>query len=308
MSTTLDSPLAAQPAQHLALAPYVEQVRAWCDEHAREGNSEAYELRFGGRLLRFEPPEFALIHHSALVAGQTAEAADRLAVESVAVSLKSLEDLVRLRLSADSAPEEFHAVQAELMLDAALGSTLLTVIQARIRELEDQGLVDQALLLGKFNRRVWNTVAEVEKTIAGSEVERAAPDELMASSAEGRSWEAPSLTTILAGALLVATLIWFGLFGPLRSSGTPSRELTLADFEGQLKRVEAVPPSLFGSVNQARWDGLDTQARLNLVDQVARVLSEHGYSGALLRTEDGVPVAQWLTQRGSTLLETRELP
>lgn len=352
MSTPpIESPPASHPARRLALDPYVERIRVWCEEHAREGDSGSFELRAGGRLLKFEPAEFALIHHSALVAAETGQPGDRLAVEAIAMALKSLEDLARLRTAKDGNSSEYHSMHAELMVDGALGTTLLAEIQARTDELVAQGMVEQSRMLSQFNHRVWNTTAEVEKVIVGSELERsealaasltdrpldrpavvapapgvpnpvpatvAAPLEFDATIdlleqgpadlTARQSRNAPSLTVILFVGLLLATAVWFLLFGPLRSSETAGRELTLDSFDGKLTAIDTRAPSLYGSVDGARWESLGTAARLNLVDEVGRVLSRSGYSGALLRTGDGVPVAQWLERRGSQLLENRELP
>lgn len=302
MSTTiLENPPVIHSAREFALKPYVARVRRWCDEHAREANAGSFELSAGGRVLSFAPAEFALIHHSALVAAETGQAGDRLAVEAVGLALKSFEDLARLRVSTNSLSDEFQIVQTVLMHDGTLGNALLVELQTRTDELRAQGLEEQSRLLGKFKQRVWNTVAELEQVIAETSL-------VSVSARKNRSERSPSLTMFLALGLLVATLAWLGLFGPLRSDAAVVRELTLADFDGQLTGLEARPPSLFGSVDRARWEGLDTTARLEFVDQLAQVLSESAYSGALLRTEDGVPIAQWLEARGSMLLENRELP
>lgn len=350
-TTTTEQPAASHPAQRLALAPFVERVRTWCEEHGGEENAGSFELRCAGRVLSFEAPEFALLYHSALIATETGQAKDRLAVDAVALELKSIEDLARRRASTDEASTEYNTAQAELILDGVLGTALLAEIQARIDELVAQGELDPSKILGKFNHRVWNVVAQVERLVASSECERSrvleeslrdrpptptpAQPKVSAATApsvpeppesldldagvlsltreasaahERRSRPVSSLTLFLAVGLLAATLIWLALFSPFGSGSTASRELTLDSFGGRLTGIDARAPSLFGLIDRTHWEQLDPAARLELVDEVAQVLARSGYSGALIRTADGVPVAQWLRDRGPLLLEDLELP
>ena len=45
-----------------------------------------------------------------------------------------------------------------------------------------------------------------------------------------------------------------------------------------------------------------------LIGELGQRAESHGYSGLLLRTEEGRPVAQWLSQRGHQLILTDERP
>jgi hypothetical protein len=68
----------------------------------------------------------------------------------------------------------------------------------------------------------------------------------------------------------------------------------------------ARPPSLFVTVESAAWSKLPPDDRRSLVDTASSVLMTSDYRGALLRTEDGRPVAQWLARTGVRLLDANE--
>jgi hypothetical protein len=51
---------------------------------------------------------------------------------------------------------------------------------------------------------------------------------------------------------------------------------------------------------------MDRDGKLTLLEMAGEVLETGGYSGALLRTERGRPVAQWMKSGGAALIETTE--
>ncbi len=104
-----------------------------------------------------------------------------------------------------------------------------------------------------------------------------------------------ALLVFLAGVLLVI----------VHTSGRPAPipAFTLDDF-AELPAVTAVvarPPSLYLTVDEAAWSGLDDAARTRLTEAVADRLEPAGYSGAILRTPTGMVVAEWLRESGVRL-------
>jgi hypothetical protein len=353
----LDHHAATQEMATQALVPYLERIRAWCSERQLDGAAGPTRLSAGERSVQFDPPEFALIHHSSLVGGGTGREGADLPARVAATLLKSGEDRSRLQKQRDPGSTIAGDPMADLLLDRTLGAALLVEIQEHTDALVAGGQMEQAKLFSKLTHRVWRMVAELEKQI--SEARSAGGDEL-ASPVEDRSLAAgtagrtspplagplepteaesqieldrvvehaldasfapgppgpgtrrpragPSTTVLLLGALVLTSLAWIGMSTlGARGKGEPAG-LTLEAFDGALAEIETRPPSLYGTVERARWEALDAGARSEVVERVAEVLNRHGYRGALLRTEDGVPVAQWLKQRGVLLLEPRESP
>jgi len=170
---TIEKPAQAHPARRLALDPYVTRVRSWCLDNERTGRHQQISLRLGFQTLTFEPPEFAMMLRSARAGEETPAGEDVLPLETLGWLTKSHEDLANLRSLKDPTSRAVFALQAELMLDSALGAALLAELESRIEELtlfEDDRSAGALTQLREF---LHATVSEVSATISGSERERA---------------------------------------------------------------------------------------------------------------------------------------
>ena len=118
----------------------------------------------------------------------------------------------------------------------------------------------------------------------------------------------PSRTEALVTLLGILVFAWVGLTSMpgLIDSGIP--EVTAGDLlpSGAIRSLEARPPSLYVTVEPTAWLLLGAEKKRRIVAGISSVLLTNGYTGALLTTPDGRPVAQWLSQRGVELIDTDE--
>jgi hypothetical protein len=85
-------------------------------------------------------------------------------------------------------------------------------------------------------------------------------------------------------------------------------EIDRATFAGTEGRIEDRWPSLFVTVKTEAWDGLSDRERTRFAQELSTKLSPDGYSGALIRSTDGVPLAEWLRGGGVRLLDSGRRP
>jgi hypothetical protein len=324
-------------ARQTALASYLEQIEGWRVEHPEPPLHQSTEIALGGGKLFLEGPEVGLIVQP------TPPGACDLA-EGFALLAKSADDLTQLmRVSNEG---ELYTAQAKLMLDYALGMALMGETQNRVEGFVAAGDVAQAKALSRLRHRLSYALYEVNREIADSERKRAETlfacltdetdetdarrsHEVPASIAKARVGvdERPGLrdrrrrrrkaaakrtgltgTSFLAIALGGAAILWLGQFVVPRALNVEPPILDRSAFSGiaGVRSVEARPPSLFLQVDDNTWSELSETERRGVVQRVSRKLARHDYRGALIETTQGRPVAQWLADRGTSLLDSVE--
>jgi hypothetical protein len=350
---TPNRPAQETPARQRALGAYVLRARGWCLERAADAIDGTISLRLSDRSLTLDRAEFSMLLREARVEASSCGPGGQLGLEIFALLTKCLEDLASLRNTSKPTSSEMYALQAELMLDSALGTALLADSQGQINLLLAEGDQTRAEPLTRLRQRLRKSVAEVGQSIAESERERAQvlagtftqeslaathaceidleDPELLAAATPARpqrtlkrstSQASPatpteptdasrlelSATTFLGAGLALALLVWLLAF-VLPGLKEPSfRLLAASDFPSDeiLRQVDARPPSLFVRVDGAAWSALDDTDRTELLEEMSRVLERHDYSGAFIETEQGLPVAQWLRERGPELIAVAE--
>jgi hypothetical protein len=331
--------------------------------------------------------------------GSSESECTRMVTQSVALLAKCEVDLVNLQAQDQQTPGSLYAAQAQLMLDAAVGQSLVMDIQRVIDDLLKSGRLEHARQLSKFHHQLRNamfqlrgridsshhsTLQDLADRLSDTESMHGDPADEAALEIEGcrdpaaeatdtpssgacgdertaRSVDPPSATRRMAGtpAAQVApgrrasrpqrrpvkrstsggsnndpkaravpselpsatiprlTVVLTGLFlltaawltvvvgSTLGAAGPGTFEgidrATFAATEGQ---IEDRWPSLFVTVKTQAWDGLSDRERTRFAQELSNKLSPDGYSGALIRSTDGVPLAEWLRGGGVRLLDS----
>jgi hypothetical protein len=324
-----------------AVDAYVAKLRERLVEQDRPGEPAVIEL--SGRTVTIEPWIVARILDGGDDAGRS-DTPDGLLAQTVALEMKIACDRNDLELGQRSGGQKLYAAQAELMLDAAIGAALSRELQGVVDDEVRSGRLDDAKSWTRLRNALHKRVAQTKELLADSErqrveslsdsltdkprLETSTPEgygELMRRIDEqetkrkrqqrlkrlGRAKLAnlPSRTEILVGLLAIVAACWLAFIQLPRQLAAPLPVLALDDLpraDGFLE-VDARPPSLYLTLDGAMWATLDREARRQLVHTLSSVLLTSDYSGALLRTEDGRPVAQWLALHGVRLLEQGEV-
>lgn len=115
-------------------------------------------------------------------------------------------------------------------------------------------------------------------------------------------------TRMVLGAILaLSSVIWLLLLVRGRvEHGKPAAALTLGDFEAitAVTEIVARPPSLYVTVDTARWNRMSPRERQGIVEQIGAKLVEAGYAGAHVTDSSGHSVARWLKSGGVRIAET----
>lgn len=261
-----------------------------------------------------------------------------LLAQTAATMAKCAGDIRRFRTNETALGSDLYAVQAELMVDTAIGMALLREAQPAIEDSVRRGAITEAKKLTLFRHGLRKAITEVESCLGDSEKQRIAgladsmtqqPREEETSSSldldrlagdvlaahelvkKRRRSKAllairmPALTDSLFVILLALCGIWLLIsLGPhLRGQefAMPRRsEFVAVD---AVLAIKFRPPSLFVEVDEKVWNGYAEDHKRNIVDGMANVLLAHDYRGAFFYTTNGKPVAQWLRKRASRLLE-----
>lgn len=163
------------PQRERALNPYLEKLRAW-----NEAGSDAAELnrpariRVGERAVTIRPWERARIREAFGADERAAPAWASLLAQGVALLTKSMVDVEQLRRDPHLPLETMYRLQAELMLDTAIGMALLRETQDAIDQLVFSGDVEQAKQLSEFRHKLARVVNEIKRLLSASEQEQAA--------------------------------------------------------------------------------------------------------------------------------------
>jgi hypothetical protein len=325
-----------------ALDRWIEQLRRQSDEHAAPAAShEPLAIRVALQTLTVEPWVQAEIRRAFDRPNESTER-PTLVAHAVALRMKIEGDRARMRQAHVTGGHELYAVQAELMLDSAIGTALNREIQRVIDEEVQRGGMASAKHWTSLKNELNRVVSTVNQLLADSERQRAetlsdkltdarvepvAPERYerlmqrldveererkQLARARKRARDAlanlPSRTEVLVAALAVTVAIWLGFvkLPEHLASGLPV--LGTEDFPRADGFVDVVarPPSLYVTVDGDVWSGLAGDERRRLVSTISGVLLTSGYTGVLLKTEAGRPVAQWLALNGVTLIETDE--
>jgi len=318
-------PGARETVRRQALEPYLLRVRAWLDEGA------AAPLHLAGRKLAADP----WIRERALAPG---DGPGPVLCQALALLLKVAEDTSVLEAAAPPARDELYRAQAELMLDAAMGMALSRELQRAVDDAVRRGHIEPAKRLSRFHHDLRHAVGAAKARIAESERARAetltdsltdqpreagAADDTLDRAARETAARVeiaersrrtrlvslkrallPARTDLLLGLLAISAVAWlFVVKLPARVGVAPPRPLTLKELaDPAILRVEARPPSLYVELASRVWTRYEEAERRGLLERASVILLTGGYAGALFRTDDGRPVARWLSDRGIELI------
>jgi hypothetical protein len=327
-----------------ALDPWVERLYDQLNDHGdRSGPGAPLAINVPAGTLMLEPWIVAEIRGAPNAGNDPPKERPALLVQAVALRMKIELDRGHLWPAQEARGPELYAVQAELLLDSAIGTALNREIQRVIDEEVRRGQMARAKQWTRFKNELSSAVSTVRKLLAESERQRAdalsdnltdeprtaeaAPARYtrlmqqleneerertrrarMRKKARDALANLPSRTEILVASLAVTATMWLGFVRLPDYFATPSPVLSADDLpriDGLLD-VEARPPSLYVTVDAQVWSGLAVEERRHLVGTISSALLPSGYSGALLRTAEGRPVARWLAQTGVTLIEGEE--
>jgi hypothetical protein len=367
------------------------------------GDDGMIGLEVSGQELSIDPWTRQQLQSYSGPEGSSESECTRMVTQSLALLAKCEVDLANLQAQDQQTTGSLYAAQAHLMLDAAVGQSLVMDIQRVIDDLLKSGRLEHARPLSKFHHQLRNAMFQLRGRIdslhdstlrdladrisdtesmnddpgdeAGLEIEGcrdpsaeatdtpasgACADERTARSvdlpsatrrmagtpaaqvAPGRHASRPQtrpvkrspsggsnngpearaargelptatiprLTVVLAGLfLLTATWLTVVVGSTLGAAGPGTfEEIDRATFAGTEGQIEDRWPSLFVTVRTPAWDGLSDRERIRFAQELSNKLSPDGYSGALIRSTDGVPLAEWLRGGGVRLLDSGRRP
>jgi hypothetical protein len=327
------------------LDPWVERLHDQLNDPAvRSGPGEPFSVAVADGTLTLEPWIVAEIRRASDSGESPPHERPALLTQAVALRMKIELDRAHLWLSQEARGPELYAVQAELLLDTAIGMALQRETQRVIDEEVRAGQMAPAKQWTRFKNDLNGAVSTVRQLLVESERQRAdalsdkltdeprdeqtAPDRYtrlmqqleteererkrrirIKKKAREALANLPSRTELLVVSLAVTAAIWLGFVKLPDHFAARSPVLSAADFprtEGFLS-VEARPPSLYLTVDAQVWNGLAVDERLHLVRTVSSVLLTSDYTGVLVKTAEGRPVAQWLALSGVALIEGNEI-
>ncbi len=387
-------------ARRQALQPYLDKLESWIVQAADVDPDRPAKINVGQRAVTLEPWDRQQLTEFFLSGGQPVPELAELMAHAVACVLRTIFDVERLKRDEQRLSADLYALQAELMLDTALGLAILEETQVAIDRLVQQGRVPDARALSQFRHQIKHAIGEARKRIADSEVQQAeelsvsmraadppqetvpgspsgatergpaprlrapsldggvetvaaelagidpvtgarlfdhvdveiddepaaaparAPARAPASSPRAKSRSRkrsaakapsapglPSLTPVLCGVLVGLAGFWAAtVWHPSRTVAIPHLTTAELPMQDKLDGVHAAPPSLYITVNEAAWEQMTESDRTTLIDAIGTQANRVGYSGLLLRTPNGRPVARWLKLRGPELVLAGEKP
>jgi len=336
----------AKPGRQPALEPYIAKLREWVRQRDKPAKFESRTtISIDGQNLvvdAWEQEQLELY----LAGDAPENPAAHLVSHVVALALKTCVDVRRLKGHTERASASLYLRQAELMMDAAIGAALLRQMQQEVDRLVMVGELERAKLLSSSTNKLARAIPRAKRSVSESERQRTGPapapslnrparapavrgaqqptllEELAERPIQAR-WSAkkrrrrrkrgepltlPSRTEMLTLLLGVTGVLWIGFVllpsliddraNPVLRDDLPRAEL--------IASIEALPPSLYVSVDPEVWTQLSDVEKYDLVDQVAGSVTVRGYDGVLVRTTVGRPVAQWLRERATMLIVRTE--
>jgi hypothetical protein len=311
-----------------ALAPYLDRLR----EEGLAGEQADSPLL---------PASFALApwERSALEEGLHPEREARddwtsLVAEGVALQTKFFAEFERIERE-DAEGEQNDPDQ--IAFTAAIGLALMEETQRVVDALVLEGELGQAKRMSGFRNKIGQVVSRIKERTDQETFQRAqALSEEMTTPRQAQKLprkkleerdEGPPQQIKLDGARLpmgrivareeprnrvvpllvvmgAALLAWSILILP-RAWRVSIPPLTLQDLGSSpaIQRVEAKPPSLFLIVDGSAWGRMERESREALVRRIGDSAGAAGYTGAVLRIDQGPIVAQWSSGRGARLIE-----
>jgi len=167
-------PRRAHPARQRALEPYLNKLEAWCRGAGSQGDLERRaNIKVGERAITLEPWERLQLR--AYFGGIEEAASDtaELMAHGTALLVKLTFDVERIKREEQRSSAALYALQAELMLDAALAMALLRETQTTIDEQVRAGRVELAKNLSQFRHKLARAASEAKQHIADSERQQA---------------------------------------------------------------------------------------------------------------------------------------
>ena len=251
-------------------------------------------------------------------------------------------DMASLTANSELDRNILYTLQAELMLDVAIGTALLREFQPAIDEAVGAGELAGAKELTQLGHRLRKGVSSARKVI--SEAGRSDAGRLADVMTEVPREDAPttgaldqvareiggdydrgkrkarirrqllsqvrlpSRTEMLVTALACALLFWVGIAKLPEFLDRGPHLIRSRDFtESSVLEVMARPPSLFVTVDASSWEAAGAAVRESMLAELISVpLVDDDYRGALITTSDGRPVAVWIRGDGIRQLETVE--
>jgi hypothetical protein len=309
-----------------AVGPYLERIAADGATETEGAGAGGSRIAVGGRLIDLTHWEWSvLVKGFRQRAGDEAREPaidgwpERLA-EGVAFQARYLTHVARIQDGPAPAPGELDAFREELITDAALGLALQEELQRDVDNLVVLGELDPAKKLTAFRHKIGQSLGRLKEMIGEEGFRRAeataaeltapAPRQTRAPLLEEEA-EAPAqfrrdagygavqhlqvkapgrarlLALLLAACFVAAAVFHLAL---RRVPGPPM--LPAATFAGMdgVHDVLVRPPSLFVTVDEARWREMAPAEREALVEQVGQIADRSGYSGAHFRTPTGLAV------------------
>jgi len=357
-------PTIARSTRQRVLEPFVaaiEEARPdWSEESADE---EAMPLCVPSNEVTVDPWTRERLDLYFQPSSEPVTEAVRIVTQGVALLVKCAADVPELESQKRISTDERYAFQAELMFDAAIGTSLVKDIQLTIDTMLSQGLTLEAGNLSKFHHRMRNMVYDLRNRIdtdyrktmermaeqleesrkgAGDPAARETTAPAQGSDGgrpePGRPRPAPysletprtgarksaasliairaaipgqgsgkALRTLVLAGLLATTFLSLAAFHPPSGSwARPNGELSpgALSLDGTTLQVQDRWPSLFVTVDAMAWEQLSAERRRALVRHLADRLSGDRYSGVLIRSAQGQPLAEWIRTKGVRVLDS----
>lgn len=217
----------------------------------------------------------------------------------------------------------------QLALDVAIGNGLMVDVQRVMNALVGAGQLEAAKQLTRFRHTIRQDMTEVQRALDAmkepvEETQRRRAEVAYRWDAEakhgGRTDTEQTKPTVaehrrhrrealaralvaqkrriaLLGTVAVAlAVVWAVLVWLPATRRTEVQALTLADFSPipDIIAVAGSPPSAYLTVDRARWEQMDEEARLKMIRSVGFILARTEYTGALFRDASGRDVGEWL--------------
>ena len=171
MSTIATAPPEVHPARQQAIQPFLDKLQAWSQSVAGSQELErAAKISIGTQGLVVEPWDRGCLQQ--FFQGPQ-QGLPKLVAHGMGLIIKSTLDVERLKKHQHSRSAEIYALQAELMLDSAIGLALLHEVDHAIAAEVQGGGVETAKSLSAFRHKLARAVGDAKKRIADSDQRQA---------------------------------------------------------------------------------------------------------------------------------------